>query len=358
LNTVSKTVNRTAHYLNPQFLVADLGDVDPEYFAGRAKMHRVWDTCHAHAGFEYRLVLSWLSHPVIARGTLTLAKLIGKIQITFGDTELATVNTENIIEYANKFETRHIKRFYDMVKMMLRRRIKLESYDIIKTWRVGKHGRAAKANCALTYTSDDFMALIFEDAKMRSLKTATPVRFIGTGNHRANGAKAVCLPADSQINLPGTIRWIPVVKLDDYYNREPNYQAIGLTPALRGDIEQCRKVVKAIVAYLNRPRAAATVPAADAAADPAVVAAERATTNAARLEADIREYEQRAGERLVQLRRNLQRDNVGTLDPGMMVVNEPLTPAQADACRDIHTPTYAERVCYCERPINTNGEEI
>ena len=301
LNTVSKTSNRS-RYLLTNFLVGEIpagyeGDdttTAERHFTERAKNNRVWDTTHAHPGFEYRLVLSWLCHPVIARGTLTLAKLIGKIQIVFGDAELKLVNAENIIDYCNKFEARHVKRFYAMVAQLKRSRKYLEGMDIIKTWRVGKHGRDAKVMFNVQASFDNDLPEIFNEHFQGGIKAVKPIKFVGAGAHRSD-AKMVFLPSNSLLALPGVIRWTNVARLDDYFEPETRYSTIGLSVALRNDRTTCAKVIKAIVAFLNRPRTGGG-------GEPAFIP-------------------------------------TSTQDCSDMV--EQLTPAQADACRDIHADAMA-----------------
>lgn len=197
-------------------------------------------------GWEYRAPLSWLAHPTLTKGALTIAQVLARAQL---DGNLARIRNRNgLLRFANKFEQRAIRKFYEFIEQHQGQQI--ERIDIIAAWRKRKWGRpSTNHQHQVTYSSRDEM---LED--MPQLKCRIPLEIVGIGNYRTI-AKEVYAPEIAGYMLPNRLFWTPITFTDDWnWRGGTSAIRIGLSWELRRDHERAKKVVKAIVAWLNRPR--------------------------------------------------------------------------------------------------------
>jgi len=202
-------------------------------------------------GWEYRAPLSWLSTPILTRGTLAIAWILARA-FKFGDIE--SINRQqDLIEYAYKGERIATKLFFEAIKTYKREGKDLESIEIFGAW---NKTNKAKPSHFPTFSEDAMMAdihsfILGTQGNRRTRKRYNPydcyhhIRLFGVRQDRAR-AKTILVNSE-MARLMATNHLGAMVQLD--YNL-PTYH-VGLSWTLRQNLKACSWAIKRIVKAIN-----------------------------------------------------------------------------------------------------------
>jgi len=223
LNTISDCQGRRRHY-------GHYGEV-------RSQPH----------GWEYRAPLSWLSTPILTKGSLAIAWVLAR---AFKMHDLDTITTQaHLLNYAYKGERIAISLFFDAIKNYKRSDIKLEQVEIFQAW-----GKTIKPQPTLIpqFSEDEFMQGITQfirdtTSQHKSINRYNPYQcyhrllFYGVRASRTQ-EKAIF----TNMSFNGQHIGASVI-----YDRDTYDYRIGLSYNLRKDTKRCAWVIKRIVKSIN-----------------------------------------------------------------------------------------------------------
>ena len=202
-------------------------------------------------GWEYRAPLSWLSTPIIAKGTLAIAWVLARAY-KLGDID-SIYNQQTLLDYAYKGERVAIKLFFDAIKNYKDSNTKLESIEMFAAWK--KTGKPKPHHYPM-FSDDEFLraisqALARDHRTRRTSGRYNPdisfkrIRFYGI-RRSVTDEKVIYSP----IVLEGKHLGAKVERLlsDD----DSSTISIGLSYKLREDISGCVWTIKRIIKAINR----------------------------------------------------------------------------------------------------------
>ena len=197
-------------------------------------------------GWEYRAPLSWLSTPILTKGTLAIAWVLAR---AYKFKQVETINArEDLLNYAYKGERIAISLFFDAIKNYKTNNIQLESIEMFAAW--GKESKPKPSHFP-DFSDDEFVwdirTYILNEHSLR--KTAgryhpyfcyKRLRFYGVRNSRSQ-EKAVFTETRFEGNHIGA-KLLP---------GDGEENSIGLSYNLRKDKKQCAWVIKRIIKLIN-----------------------------------------------------------------------------------------------------------
>ena len=96
-------------------------------------------------GFEYRAPLSWITHPIIARGVLETAYQVAKLQqemfiVNGSDSALQLVKAvqtpKDILNFCQRDTSVVIEKYHDFIEEMQRNKIFIEDIEVLQAWKI------------------------------------------------------------------------------------------------------------------------------------------------------------------------------------------------------------------------------
>jgi hypothetical protein len=211
-------------------------------------------------GWEYRSPCSWISHPLIARGVLTVA-----YELALSFQENSSINFANTDEFINfvrlnsEDSANKIAEFYKLIEKLKAKKVKLEQVEVFQAW--SKRPRPElkpQPVTKLIYTwnlEHRFMPGIKELVEARRTKhskeASTSITMNVVGASKERSLEQVIFVPDSWVSkIPHRIAKVKVQIWD-----KPD---IGLSYELRRNLELSSEVLNFIKYYILS-RSAATV---------------------------------------------------------------------------------------------------
>ncbi|MBI4029413.1 MAG: hypothetical protein HY376_03540 [Candidatus Blackburnbacteria bacterium] len=157
-------ISGRGHSIPPQllkaldyFIAKPLNSVS-NYDSRKARGYGVYSSYRTQPhGWEYRSPASWISHPTLTKGVLSIAYWLAKRN----ETQLAKIKTRHQLLKAMGSEDTEAKEFFDMISLMKRKREKIENIKVFRAWAVEKTGKVVTKEAEVTYpvsfSNDDMM---------------------------------------------------------------------------------------------------------------------------------------------------------------------------------------------------------
>jgi hypothetical protein len=204
-------------------------------------------------GWEYRTPLSWISHPVIARGVLAISGVLARASEEKMLDSLKT--TKELEAYAFKPEQKAMSDYFAMVSDMVCNDEKLETIEMFAAWK--------KLHITKKPSFDVFWRM--EDWNMREVLSQFneamriyPNKKCSVQNVRIHGYDCPLGNEKAIVYLSGNImekmRGCKPVMNDVQFIRDDGLvTTIRLSKKLRSNPEKAAKMVKHIICRINKP---------------------------------------------------------------------------------------------------------
>jgi len=213
-----------------------------------AQRHDAWrDQPH---GWEYRTPLSWISHPIIARGVLAIS---GALARASEEGKIETLKTTRELEaYAFKPEAKAMSEYFAMVSDMVCNDTKLETIEIFAAWK--KTHVTKKPSFDIGWRTEDYnMSAVkaeFNRIYWTTKCSVQNIRVHGYDCPLGNEKEIVYLSETIMTKMNGCK---PVFQKVRFVRDDALGTTIRLSKKLRGSPLKAAKMVRYIISRINKP---------------------------------------------------------------------------------------------------------